>query len=187
MHAKLPCQNSLVKICRPSLMKQGKSKYICKFIRQNRSWNVSFQWLQRRVGAQFGTMTYLITSNVLYYHDGDRWYVLEAFLNICSITESPVVFTFVLLRVPSTLPHAILVQSICSFFTWISRSFSFLRCICMPAWLFFVHAWCIRMKDAIALLLPSIYHTLCQLPLFVSKFLGCPDLTVKTVLKGQPV
>jgi len=78
---------------------------------------VSFQWLQRRVGAQFGTMTYLITSNVLYYHDGDRWYVLEAFLNICSITESPVVFTFVLLRVPSTLPHAILVQSICSFFT----------------------------------------------------------------------
>uniref|UniRef100_A0A7S3VHU9 Uncharacterized protein n=1 Tax=Dunaliella tertiolecta TaxID=3047 RepID=A0A7S3VHU9_DUNTE len=42
-------------------------------ITQNRSWNVSFKWLQRRVGAQFGTMTYLITSNVLYYHDGDRW------------------------------------------------------------------------------------------------------------------
>ncbi|KAF5828759.1 hypothetical protein DUNSADRAFT_17106, partial [Dunaliella salina] len=40
---------------------------------QNRSWNVSFKWLQRRVGAQFGTMSYLITSNTLYYHDGDRW------------------------------------------------------------------------------------------------------------------
>ncbi|PNW87441.1 hypothetical protein CHLRE_02g145450v5 [Chlamydomonas reinhardtii] len=40
---------------------------------QGRSWNVSFMWLQRRVGAQFGTMSYIITSNLLYYHDGDRW------------------------------------------------------------------------------------------------------------------
>ncbi|KAG2441350.1 hypothetical protein HYH02_009942 [Chlamydomonas schloesseri] len=40
---------------------------------QARSWNVSFMWLQRRVGAQFGTMSYIITSNLLYYHDGDRW------------------------------------------------------------------------------------------------------------------
>ncbi|GIL81534.1 hypothetical protein Vretimale_955 [Volvox reticuliferus] len=40
---------------------------------QARSWNVSFRWLQRRVGAQFGTMSYIITSNLLYYHDGDKW------------------------------------------------------------------------------------------------------------------
>mmetsp|Transcript_12653 Transcript_12653/g.27385 ORF Transcript_12653/g.27385 Transcript_12653/m.27385 type:complete len:140 (-) Transcript_12653:792-1211(-) len=40
---------------------------------QNRSWNVSFLWLQRRVGAQFGTLSYLVTSNLLYYHDGDKW------------------------------------------------------------------------------------------------------------------
>ncbi|GLC41394.1 hypothetical protein PLESTM_001191200 [Pleodorina starrii] len=40
---------------------------------QGRSWNVSFRWLQRRVGAQFGTMSYIITSNLMYYHDGDKW------------------------------------------------------------------------------------------------------------------
>ncbi|PNH03299.1 hypothetical protein TSOC_010665 [Tetrabaena socialis] len=42
-------------------------------ITQARSWNVSFRWLQRRVGAQFGTMSYIITSNLMYYHDGDEW------------------------------------------------------------------------------------------------------------------
>lgn len=26
-----------------------------------------------RAHAQFGTMSYIITSNLLYYHDGDRW------------------------------------------------------------------------------------------------------------------
>ncbi len=34
---------------------------------------MSFLWLQRRVGAQFGTLTYIITSNTLYYFDGDKW------------------------------------------------------------------------------------------------------------------
>mmetsp|Transcript_22628 Transcript_22628/g.38569 ORF Transcript_22628/g.38569 Transcript_22628/m.38569 type:complete len:142 (-) Transcript_22628:760-1185(-) len=42
-------------------------------VTQSRSWNVSFRWLQRRVGIQFGTLTYLITTNTLYYHDGDKW------------------------------------------------------------------------------------------------------------------
>ena len=40
---------------------------------QNRSWNVSFLWLQRRVGAQFGTLSYMITDNLFHYHDGDKW------------------------------------------------------------------------------------------------------------------
>ena len=40
---------------------------------QNRSWNVSFLWLQRRVGAQFLTLSYMITDNMLHYHDGDKW------------------------------------------------------------------------------------------------------------------
>lgn len=39
---------------------------------QGRSWNVSFRWLQRRVGAQFGTLTYLVTTNMLYYYDGNQ-------------------------------------------------------------------------------------------------------------------
>eukprot|EP00798_Chlamydomonas_sp_ICE-L_P001776 gene1776-33195_t len=44
-------------------------------VTQGRSWNVSFRWLQRRVGAQFGTVTYMVTTNLLYYHDGaaDKW------------------------------------------------------------------------------------------------------------------
>eukprot|EP00197_Chlamydomonas_leiostraca_P003856 CAMPEP_0202868594 /NCGR_PEP_ID=MMETSP1391-20130828/10965_1 /ASSEMBLY_ACC=CAM_ASM_000867 /TAXON_ID=1034604 /ORGANISM="Chlamydomonas leiostraca, Strain SAG 11-49" /LENGTH=164 /DNA_ID=CAMNT_0049548779 /DNA_START=33 /DNA_END=525 /DNA_ORIENTATION=+ len=42
-------------------------------VTQSRSWNVSFRWLQRRVGFQFGTLTYLITTMALYYHDGDKW------------------------------------------------------------------------------------------------------------------
>ncbi|KAG2495871.1 hypothetical protein HYH03_006109 [Edaphochlamys debaryana] len=40
---------------------------------QPRSFNVSFRWLQRRVGAQFGTLSYIITTNLMYYNDGDRW------------------------------------------------------------------------------------------------------------------
>jgi len=40
---------------------------------QRRSWNVSFLWLQRRVGAQFGTLSYMITDNLLHYYDGDKW------------------------------------------------------------------------------------------------------------------
>jgi hypothetical protein len=40
---------------------------------QNRSWNVSFLWLQRRVGAQFGTLSYMITDNLFHYHDGEKW------------------------------------------------------------------------------------------------------------------
>ncbi|GFR48463.1 hypothetical protein Agub_g10366 [Astrephomene gubernaculifera] len=40
---------------------------------QGRSFNVGFRWLQRRVGAQFGTMSYIISTNLLYYHDGDKW------------------------------------------------------------------------------------------------------------------
>ncbi len=61
---------------------------------QNRSWNVSFLWLQRRVGAQvqlplpsffrvtfvlspfsiqFLTLSYMITDNLLHYYDGDKW------------------------------------------------------------------------------------------------------------------
>ncbi|GAX77237.1 hypothetical protein CEUSTIGMA_g4684.t1 [Chlamydomonas eustigma] len=40
---------------------------------QNRSWNMSFLWLQRRVGAQFMTLSYMITDNLLHYYDGDKW------------------------------------------------------------------------------------------------------------------
>ncbi|WIA15671.1 hypothetical protein OEZ86_004191 [Tetradesmus obliquus] len=38
-----------------------------------RSPNLSFRWLQRRVGAQFMTIAYFFTVNILYYHDGRRW------------------------------------------------------------------------------------------------------------------
>lgn len=40
--------------------------------------NLSFKWLQRRCGAQFGTCAYLITTNVMYVHDGDRWITRDA-------------------------------------------------------------------------------------------------------------
>jgi hypothetical protein len=42
-------------------------------ITQAQSWNVGARWLQRRTGAQFGTMAYVMTTNAMYYHDGDRW------------------------------------------------------------------------------------------------------------------
>ncbi|KAF6266275.1 hypothetical protein COO60DRAFT_445221 [Scenedesmus sp. NREL 46B-D3] len=38
-----------------------------------RSPNLSFRWLQRRVGAQFMTVAYCFTVNILYYHDGRCW------------------------------------------------------------------------------------------------------------------
>lgn len=40
---------------------------------QGRSWNVSFLWLQRRVGAQFATLSYMIADNLFHYYDGDKW------------------------------------------------------------------------------------------------------------------
>lgn len=38
-----------------------------------RSPNLQFTWLQRRVGAQFMTIAYFATTNVLYFYDGRRW------------------------------------------------------------------------------------------------------------------
>eukprot|EP00877_Chromochloris_zofingiensis_P000347 jgi/Chrzof1/10312/Cz04g37030.t1 len=35
--------------------------------------NLSFKWLQRRVGAQFGTIAYFVTTNLLLEHNGKRW------------------------------------------------------------------------------------------------------------------
>eukprot|EP00775_Hariotina_reticulata_P004888 gene4888-5133_t len=35
--------------------------------------NLSFRWLQRRVGAQFMTIAYFFTTNILYFHDGRHW------------------------------------------------------------------------------------------------------------------
>uniref|UniRef100_A0A7S0VD87 Uncharacterized protein n=1 Tax=Polytomella parva TaxID=51329 RepID=A0A7S0VD87_9CHLO len=40
---------------------------------QSKSANVSFRWLQRRVGFQFATLSYTITSNLMYYYDGKKW------------------------------------------------------------------------------------------------------------------
>lgn len=42
-----------------------------------RSPNLSFRWLQRRVGAQIGTCTYFATTNALYAHDGSQWRVRD--------------------------------------------------------------------------------------------------------------
>eukprot|EP00878_Enallax_costatus_P004318 GHUV01004549.1.p1 GENE.GHUV01004549.1~~GHUV01004549.1.p1 ORF type:complete len:127 (+),score=5.77 GHUV01004549.1:185-565(+) len=38
-----------------------------------RSPNLAFRWLQRRVGAQFMTIAYFFTCNLLYWHDGRQW------------------------------------------------------------------------------------------------------------------
>lgn len=48
-------------------------------ITQSRSWNVSFLWLQRRVGAQFMTLSYMVTDNLLHYFDGDKWVTRDWF------------------------------------------------------------------------------------------------------------
>jgi hypothetical protein len=36
--------------------------------------NLAFKWLQRRVGAQIGTCVYFATTNVMYAHDGRAWH-----------------------------------------------------------------------------------------------------------------
>ena len=46
---------------------------VCYCCAMQRSPNLSFLWLQRRVGAQFMTFAYFFTTNILYYHDGRRW------------------------------------------------------------------------------------------------------------------
>jgi hypothetical protein len=39
----------------------------------SRSPNLSFKWLQRRVGFQFAAFSYFFTTNALYSHNGERW------------------------------------------------------------------------------------------------------------------
>ena len=38
-----------------------------------RSRNLSFRWLQRRVGAQFGVAAYFLSTQILYSYDGRKW------------------------------------------------------------------------------------------------------------------
>lgn len=45
----------------------------CTRTTPQKSPNLSFKWLQRRVGAQIGTCVYFATTNVMYSHDGRRW------------------------------------------------------------------------------------------------------------------